>query len=296
MSAEEARRILSAHLPGREAARLAPLGEGEDHAAWAVDDDLVVRIGAGTADGGPSATRAEASLLAAVARRSPLAVPAPVLVLPDEACLVYPLIPGVPALALAPEERRRIALRSAPLLGAFLTSLHALDPGDVPDVATDDAPAEDYREEAAGTLEAVGDALPAALRPAVGAFVAEPAPGPSGVAAVCHADLGAEHLLVDPVAGVPTGVIDWGDAAVTDPARDLARLLRDLGPQVLDAVLSGYSGPDPDGAALRDRALFFARCAALEDLAYGLATGREVYVRNAEEAIGLLFGADAADH
>jgi aminoglycoside phosphotransferase (APT) family kinase protein len=39
---------------------------------------------------------------------------------------------------------------------------------------------------------------------------------------VAHADLGAEHILE--LDGTLTGIIDWSDAAITDPALDLARL------------------------------------------------------------------------
>ena len=44
---------------------------------------------------------------------------------------------------------------------------------------------------------------------------------------LAHADLGAEHLLA--ADGRLTGVIDWSDAAVTDPALDFARPYRDFG-------------------------------------------------------------------
>jgi hypothetical protein len=40
------------------------------------------------------------------------------------------------------------------------------------------------------------------------------------------------------------------------------------------------------------RVEFFARCAALEDLAYGRATGRREYVTNAERSFEWLFRAD----
>ena len=70
--------------------------------------------------------------------------------------------------------------------------------------------------------------------------------------------------------GALTGIIDWSDAAITDPALDLARLYRDFGPDFLAALLPAY-GPLPEAMP---RIEFFARCAALEDLAYGRATGR----------------------
>jgi len=77
--------------------------------------------------------------------------------------------------------------------------------------------------------------------------------------------LGAEHLLADLEASTPTGVIDWADAAVADPADDVGLLLRDLGPNVMAAVMRRYR-PRIDDPSLPVRALFHARCKTLEDL------------------------------
>ena len=99
-----------------------------------------------------------------------------------------------------------------------------------------------------------------------------------------HADLGAEHILE--AGGAISGIIDWSDAAVTDPALDLALIYRDFGPAFLDEVLITYGR---DGDDLRERVTFFARCAALKDLAYGRATDRRAHRRAAEHAISWLF-------
>jgi aminoglycoside phosphotransferase (APT) family kinase protein len=82
-----------------------------------------------------------------------------------------------------------------------------------------------------------------------------------------HGDLGAEHVLVD--GDRITGVIDWGDAAIGDPAVDHGRLMRDLGP------IAGGG----------DRARFYAVCTAIEDLAFGLEAGRDSYRVNALAAL-----------
>jgi aminoglycoside phosphotransferase (APT) family kinase protein len=83
-----------------------------------------------------------------------------------------------------------------------------------------------------------------------------------------------------------TGVIDWSDAAVCDPAYDFGLLLRDLGPDGLEAALAAYGRPDP---GLRDRTLFYARCAAIEDLSYGLESGRGEYARKSLDGMAWLF-------
>jgi aminoglycoside phosphotransferase (APT) family kinase protein len=82
-----------------------------------------------------------------------------------------------------------------------------------------------------------------------------------------------------------TGILDWSDAALTDPALDFARLYRDFGPAFLDQTMRSYGGLD--GA--RPRIEYYARCAALEDFAYGQRTGREEYAAAAERSFSWLF-------
>jgi len=63
-------------------------------------------------------------------------------------------------------------------------------------------------------------------------------------------------------------------------------ILRDLGPGALEAALRACGRR---GAALRERAAFYARCGLIEDLAYGLETDRPEYARKSIAALGWLF-------
>ena len=91
-----------------------------------------------------------------------------------------------------------------------------------------------------------------------------------------HNDLGIEHVLVDPDTGAVTGIIDWTDAAIVDPAYDFGLIFRDLG------ILRG-------GAELHERAVFYARCKVFEDLRYGLSTGLTSYTRKCLGSLPWLF-------
>lgn len=92
--------------------------------------------------------------------------------------------------------------------------------------------------------------------------------------------------------GAITGVIDWSDAALTDPARDFGLLLRDLGPAALAAALDGYRSADTTD--LRERAVFYARCGLLEDLAYAGRTGLKAYRDKSLAALDWLFSPEPA--
>jgi aminoglycoside phosphotransferase (APT) family kinase protein len=140
-------------------------------------------------------------------------------------------MPGIPLLDVSRAER---AVFADELL-AFADAVHALEV----DAPVDDTP------------------------PAAWWFPPLPAPpSPAERLVFIHGDLGAEHVFVHD--GRITGVIDWSDAALGDPALDHGRLARDLG---LD---------------LGERARFYAVCTALEDVAYGV----EPYVSNALAYLG----------
>ena len=212
-----------------------------------------------------ASTRREADLLAAVASISTLPVPEPVFADPGAGAIAYRSLPGLslmdrpvaePAL-LAPELGRFLGH----LHGASLEKLEGLVEKDLYHLVAwlEDAE-EDYRD--------VSKRLPAGARRQIEDFLEHPPPAEPQTLAFCHNDLGAEHVLVDTEANAVTGIIDWTDAAITDPARDLALVYRDLGPEACKVVLAHYEGSfeEPD----RERAVFYARCKLIEDIAYGL--------------------------
>jgi aminoglycoside 2''-phosphotransferase len=59
-----------------------------------------------------------------------------------------------------------------------------------------------------------------------------------------HCDIEPGHVLSDPLNGNLTGVIDFGDLAIGDPARDFIYIYEDFGPLLLREVLNRYAGRD----------------------------------------------------
>jgi aminoglycoside phosphotransferase (APT) family kinase protein len=287
----DVRRVLGTHLPGRGAGSVTPLGAGLDNVTFDVDGELVVRF---AREPDPERLDREARLLAAVARVSPLPVPEPVLAVPDLGCLAYAKLPGTPLLDLLdlpePPGRRRTA-SIAEALGGLLAALHGVPTASVTGLAdVDDTPLAEWLREAAATYPDVAPHLPPEHRPPVETFLGTTPPDDAtGAAVLTHHDLGIEHVLVDPATWTVTGVVDWSDAAVTDPAHDFGLILRDLGPEALDAALAAHGTTARDDEALRDRAAFHARCGLLEDLAHGLRTGRHAYVGKSLAALARLF-------
>ncbi len=297
-----ARDVLATHgLPARS---LRLLGAGLDHAAFEADGEVVVRIAVGGAGESEVAAevRREAELLRAVAAVVPVAVPVPLVVDGDRGCLAYRRLPGRPLLGLPDALDHASEVGSA--VGAVLAVLHAQPTDRFADLLdVDDVPADEWLAEARAVYAGVAAEVPAEFRPRIEAFLDAAPPAAGTELVVAHNDLGAEHLLVDPDTGELTGLLDWSDAALTDPARDLALVLRDLGPVGFEAALRTYGEGGGRGARgrsargeralnhgdLRERAILYARCAALEDLAYGLEPGHRPYADAARRALGWLF-------
>lgn len=255
------------------------LGRGTDHAAYDVDGAFVARVPLRHHD---AALEREAALLRLVASVSPIPVPEVVGI--DEGVLVLRRLPGTSLL----DEPCRDLAAVADQMGLFLHAIWSL-PREQLDgvVAVDDHPLLEHLAEASATYPVVAPLLDDEQRGLVERFLAAAPPAEASSRVLCHNDLGAEHLLAAPDRVTITGVIDWSDAAITDPARDLGRLARDLGPAVLPRLLSQLPVGDP-GAG--ERAMFHARCALLEDLEHGLLDQHRRYRAAALAALPSTFG------
>jgi aminoglycoside phosphotransferase (APT) family kinase protein len=234
-----------------------PIGEGTDHLAYEACG-LILRF---AKHGYTARVRKEASLLVIVARHSAFPVPRATY---DGDHLTYPKLPGIALIALPGCRSTELTRR----LTCMLEALQAIPAREVAHlVERDDCPMASWLDEAAQNYALVEAEIPA-HRTAARAFLATAPPAETSSFVFSHNDFGAEHLLADPATCAITGVIDWSDAALTDPACDFGRLYRDLGPGALEAT----------PPALRARAAFYARCGVFEDLAYGLTRNESRYV------------------
>src|SRR5579883_2111909 len=103
-----------------------------------------------------------------------------------------------------------------------------------------------------------------------------------------HCDLNGEHILCDPERGVLTGVIDWGDVTIGDPALDFVGLHRQHGRAFVEQVLSNYQGQD-DGTFWR-RMDFYLCYEPFAQLIYGAYEENERFIRQGIEGLRALFG------
>jgi aminoglycoside phosphotransferase (APT) family kinase protein len=86
-------------------------------------------------------------------------------------------------------------------------------------------------------------------------------PAASDRRVLCHTDLKGEHVFVDAARLRLTGVIDWSDAEVCDPAKDLAGFAIWLGPAFVREVAAALGDEDP---TLAERAIWLGRRGLLD--------------------------------
>ncbi len=170
------------------------------------------------------------------------------------------MLPGAELAEAAPRERVAIAGQ----LGTFLRVLHGLPPGEFA-VAGDAALPSDplgrgypaqraartaeclarLRERGDGGINAPFDALADLLSQA--SRLPVPAPG-----VICHGDLHVRHVLI--AGAAITGVIDWGDLCLADPAVDLSIAFAAFSGPSRQTFFAAYGPIDAD-RELRARAL-----------------------------------------
>lgn len=108
-----------------------------------------------------------------------------------------------------------------------------------------------------------------------------------GAASLVHNDLWAEHILVDSRSGMVSGIIDWGDTVIGDPAIDFACLYTWYGESWLENVLVHYTGKLD--AEIISRSRYLATCLAIHNITLGREMGRVQWVEAGYAALQLVF-------
>ena len=144
-------------------------------------------------------------------------------------------------------------------------------------------------------LSVVG-AAPRDLADRCAAFIHDEAGVPDerpGPPVPVHNDIWQEHIIISREAPrAIVGVIDWADAAVGDPAIDLAGLCHWGADALVDSVLEHYAAPVDAG--LRRRVRFVAVCLGFIDVDCGVRWRGDAYTRMGLDALERVFAGDAA--
>jgi aminoglycoside phosphotransferase (APT) family kinase protein len=239
------------------------IDSGWDSRAWIVDRDWLERE-----PRRPEVVdrlRAEVRLLGWLAPLLPVPVPEPVVVRDEPLRVRHRLIVGEPFGSDDP------AIGHA--LGAFLRTLHGVPSADAVRHGALDADTgrtwltDDLVRMRSDVLPLLGgDAAAEGVR--LLEACAAPPPSP----ALVHGDLGPAHILIGD--GAVSGVIDWTDARIGDPAIDLAWPLFGAPAAVAGAVAEAYGVDDRTGR----RAWAWHQLGPWYEVLYGLGTGPDGFV------------------
>ena len=107
-----------------------------------------------------------------------------------------------------------------------------------------------------------------------------------GTPTLVHNDLWAEHILIDPRSGGVSGVIDWGDVVIGDPAVDFAGPYTWFGRRWVENVLAHYSRSLGTEGMARTR--YLATCLAIHCIALGQELHYDDWVRKGRTASRLI--------
>ncbi len=244
------------------------VSRGVENTTFAVGDYIVRR-----SDDLDAVSR-EVDVLIALTHATSVPTPAPVLHEPELGMFAYQRLRGTPLLHRSQRDLGNIQPALIDALSAFRRILPASR------LPVDHYPNEEWHNDAVQACRFVRNHLSNEQERLIHAFLDEPVPHTRSVALPQHNDLGAEHILVDDQ-GEVTGIIDWTDAALTDPARDIGSIYRDFGPDAAVCVGEALNGPLTEDEDRRIR--FHARCRWLEDVAFGIRDPltRKPYLDNA---------------
>jgi aminoglycoside phosphotransferase (APT) family kinase protein len=263
-----ARRLIAAGFPEIGTSSLTLLAEGWDNAVWVADDGWAFRFP--QRELGVRGLTRELDVLPRLAPLLPLAVPVPEL--RGEPTDDYPwpffgfrLVPGREAALAGLDDGARSRL--ARPLADFLSALHARGGAVVSelDVPVDPLGRADPTVRVPRIRERLAELEEMQLRPSAEEFepllLAAEALPPSNEHVLVHGDLHARHVLVDD-AGIPTGVIDWGDLCLADRSVDLS-IVWSLLPRRARSQFEAAYGPIDQATHVRARMLAVHLCASL---------------------------------
>jgi aminoglycoside phosphotransferase (APT) family kinase protein len=287
-----ARQTLKSDFPDLHVETICSLGEGWNSRAYLINGEWVFRFP--KRKDVEEILSKELKLLPRLSPRLPISIPhfcfaelSPGLF--PFAYAGYRKMDGVFAWDLAEDE---IDIASVAMsFGELLTCLHNYSSADAASVGCEvagDRLMDDASNEIRREFELIPDwaernEFQARMRKYLDSFSPSELGAPTELT-VTHGDLLPDHILLSGSRDRVCGIIDWGEAKITDPAADFAGLYYWLGRRFVLDVLKHYRRPaDP---LLVERSRFMALRVGIGDVWYGLDANIPRYFRVGRACLG----------
>ena len=288
ISLQLAERLIVKQFPELAPIHVRQIGNGWDNTAVEVNDKIVFRFPRRRVAVG--LLEVEIKVLPTIAKQVPLAIPVPTWIGEptqefDWPFAGYPLLVGTTACRAELTNEQRIDL--AQPLAEFLCALHQIPSANMRTIGAplDEWGRLDVANKTEDNIRQLADNGEVASIDSLMALLHEaPTDWLPADDTVVHGDLYARHILVDEH-WQPSGIIDWGDIHVGDPAVDLAVAYSFIPPQGRDRFFATYGSVDDQRLCVaRMRALASASSCVL----YGLDTRDDVLLREGRRALELI--------
>lgn len=283
MNESLAKAIISKFFPNLTISTIDKIGEGTGNVAFEVNSDFIFRFPKKPEN--QKQLEREISIQNMLATYSSLPFPQFIFIPPDHSFVGYKKILGASILAKQYEyiDWKTISKQ----LGNFLKKLHSIESKEMNDlnILLEERSFSDWLLQAQDNFEKTKHLIDERYFHNIAAFFQSKPPEHTQSSVFCHNDLGIEHILV--INNKVSGMIDWGGAAITDPACDFARIYRDVGEIIMNLIVDEYVLQEDEKAELRNRAIFYGKCLFFEDLFYGI--GQEKYEIKARAALEWMF-------
>jgi aminoglycoside 2''-phosphotransferase len=276
-------RILTDRYPEFAVRSVRPLQQGWDSVTLLVNDEVVFRF-ARRPDVAVRLAR-EARLLPQLAPALPVAIPDIRYTCEDPAggmrFVGYPLLAGesLSRKSVASDHKQDLAGQ----LAGFLAALHAFPVNRADGLGALGGGADEWRNAYVAFYGEIREVVLPLLSEAERAQVVhlwerylDHSANFTFAPALIHRDLGADHILHDPTTGKLTGVVDWGDAWIGDPAHDFTGLYLDLGPDFARSVLARY--PRTLDETAEQRIQFYAAIVPFHEIRFGQLESDESHI------------------
>ena len=243
-------------FPALKWSRYRRIQDGVDHVVIVLDSKIIFRFvdDPTEADEVQNLIR-ELALLKSIRTRISIPIPDYTYLPESQEFAGYKAIPGT---RLSPWRFRRLSKQNrsdaARKLGDFLSTIHAFPVAKARDLGVEEEPSQflDYRSQAGRFFDQRATELEPVILSICRRWLSDvQTKQHSFTPAFTHDDLWHKHIYHDPRSGRLTGIIDWGDICIDDPARDFYGLWA-YGETFVDSVLSHYRHDDP---TLKDRSL-----------------------------------------